>query len=261
MEIRGLGKSYRVGKSSFAVLEDVSLGIGRGEFVSLLGPSGGGKSTLLDILAGLESPDAGTVRIANGETRDAPKIANGASLSGSLIPPIAYMQQKDLLLPWRTLWDNVLIAPELISSAERRRMEPLAAELLRAHGLDGFQKAYPAQLSGGMRQRAALIRTLLCEREILLLDEPFGALDAITRGRLQQLLLRVWREYGKTVLLVTHDVEEALLLSDRVVVLSGRPGRVLREFPVTLPHSVRARSPETLRIKQQILELLEGHHE
>lgn len=261
MEIRGLGKSYRVGKRSFAVLENISLGIRRGEFVSLLGPSGGGKSTLLDILAGLESPDAGTVRINHGDSRDAPAVPHGASRPESLPPPIAYMQQKDLLLPWRTLWDNILIAPELISSAERRRMEPLAEELLRAYGLDGFQKAYPAQLSGGMRQRAALIRTLLCEREILLLDEPFGALDAITRGRLQQLLLRVWRDYGKTVLLVTHDVEEALLMSDRVVVLSGRPGRVLREFSVTLPHSVRARSPETLRIKQQILDLLEGHHD
>ena len=262
MEFRGISKSYRVGKGTFAVLENVSLGIGRGEFVSLLGPSGGGKSTLLDILAGLEAPDAGQVRIANGEPRDRPAEA---SLPGGPLPvpppPIADMQQKDLLLPWRTLWDNVLIAPELVSSAERRRVEPLAAELLRAYGLDGFQKAYPAQLSGGMRQRAALIRTLLCEREILLLDEPFGALDAITRGRLQQLLLRVWREYGKTVLLVTHDVEEALLMSDRVVVLSARPGRVLRDIPVNLPQAVRARSPETLRLKQQILEMLEEHHE
>jgi ABC-type nitrate/sulfonate/bicarbonate transport system ATPase subunit len=226
------------------VLERVSFGIARGEFVSLLGPSGGGKSTLLNLLAGLESPDAGTVFIQRDGT--------------GVRPSIAYMQQKDLLLPWRTLWENILLGPELRSAAQKRRLEPTARDLLREFRLEGFARAYPAQLSGGMRQRAALLRTLLCEQPILLLDEPFGALDAITRGKLQRMLLRVWREFDKTVLLVTHDVEEAVLLSHRILLLSGRPGRVVGEFPVPLPHAVRRESPETLRLRTHILAALEG---
>jgi ABC-type nitrate/sulfonate/bicarbonate transport system ATPase subunit len=169
------------------------------------------------------------------------------------------MQQRDLLLPWRTVWDNVLLAPELHSRAERMRREPEAKVLLEAFRLDRFAHALPAQLSGGMRQRVALMRTLLCHQDILLLDEPFGALDAITRGALQAHLLQVWRDFGKTVLLVTHDVDEALRLATRVLLFSAAPGRVLEEIPITTSHRERSDSPEILALKRRILARLEVH--
>lgn len=228
---------------AYQVLRDVSLEVAPGAFVSLLGPSGGGKTTLLNVLAGLETADAGTVVVADARPGEP--------------PPIAYMQQKDLLLPWRTLWDNLLLGPELRSRAERARREGAAAALLKAFQLERFARAFPAQLSGGMRQRAALARTLLCGREVLLLDEPFGALDAITRRRLHGYLLEQWRALGLTVLLVTHDVEEALALSTRVVLLSQRPGRILDDIPVPLPHAERADSPEMLKLKTRILDVLD----
>ncbi len=255
IDVHALRKSFDGAEGRYQVLDGVTLSIAAGEFVSLLGPSGGGKSTLLNILAGLDEPDSGSARIHGlrsgglGSARGAPPRPR---------QPIAYMQQKDLLLPWRTLWDNILLGPELRSRAERRRLESAARALLREFQLERFTRAFPAQLSGGMRQRAALLRTLLCEQPILLLDEPFGALDAITRGRLQKLLLRVWREFDKTVLLVTHDVEEAVLLSHRVIVLSAMPGRVLAEFAVPIPHEARPDAPETLRLRSRILKTLEG---
>ena len=242
LEVEGLHKSYSLRTGVLSVLEDVSFAVAPGEFVALLGPSGSGKSTLLNILAGLERPGRGTVRV-------------GGSAAGR--PLIAYMQQKDLLLPWRTLWDNVLLAPEIRSAAERARAAEKAREWLKAFHLFEFRHAYPAQLSGGMRQRAALIRTLLCEREILLLDEPFGAVDALTRRRLQRHLLRVWETLDKTVILVTHDVEEAILLATRIVLLSSRPGRIVESIDVLPPHSVRPQSAETFRLKSRILETLE----
>ena len=244
IEVAGLHKTFRSRFGTYAVLQDVSLDIAEGEFVSLVGPSGSGKSTLLNMLAGLEHPQQGVVRILG-----APQVYPA---------PVAYMQQKDLLLPWRTLWDNILLGPEIRSKAERGRLHDEAAALVQAFHLDGFTDAYPAQLSGGMRQRAALIRTLLCEQPILLLDEPFSGVDALTRGHLQQYLLEMWRQYRKTVVLVTHDVEEALLLSDRVLVLSARPGRLIGEFPMTLPRPARAQSPETLRLKTRIVEMLDS---
>ena len=247
IEVQAVSKWYVGAAGPYQVLDEVSLSIVAGEFVSLIGPSGGGKSTLLNLLAGLEAADAGLVRI------------DGKGLGTR--PPIAYMQQKDLLLPWRTLWDNLLLGPELGGRKERARLTGMARELVLAFGLAGFEQAYPAQLSGGMRQRAALIRTLLCEQPILLLDEPFGALDAITRRRLQQLLLRVWQDYGQTVLLVTHDVDEAVLLSQRVMVFSAMPGRVLSAYDVPIPYAQRVRMhevPEALRLRSHLLAALEG---
>ena len=238
----GLSKSYAAASGRLAVLDDVRLEIPRGGFLALLGPSGSGKSTLLNLLAGLEAPDRGFVEIAG--------VAPGAAR------PIAYMQQKDLLLPWRTVWDNILLGPELRGAAERARLEPAAREWLRAFRLESFRDTFPAQLSGGMRQRAALIRTLLCEQPILLLDEPFGAVDAMTRLRLQGHLLAGWEALGKTVVLVTHDVEEALSLATRIVLMSGQPGRIVEEIEVPLPHRVRAQSPELVRLKVRILERL-----
>ena len=248
IEVRGLFQSFdspgNRGSEPIAVLEDISLSLPPGAFVTLVGPSGAGKSTLLNILAGIEPIMKGEVNIEGRPPR-----AGSSS---------AYMQQKDLLLPWRTLWENVLLAPELRSRREYREKQEWATRLLVDFGLDGFQHHYPAQLSGGMRQRAALIRTLLCDRPVLLLDEPFGALDAITRRRLQALLLSIWRDYKKTVLLVTHDVDEALFLSEKVMVLSGTPGRLLHEFTVPLPHARREGSPEILQLKMNILARLEN---
>lgn len=217
--VEGVSKRFVAGGAPLAALERLDLHVAAGEFVSLLGPSGVGKSTVLNLVAGLETPDEGRVCVDGVEVGRA-----GAA------PPIAYMQQKDLLLPWRTVWDNVLLGPELRSGAERERLSARARALLAEFGLEGFASAWPAELSGGMRQRAALIRTLLCEQPVLLLNEPFGALDAITRGRLQRHLARLWRELNKTVLLVTHDVDEALVLSTRVVLLGGPPGRVEEEI-------------------------------
>jgi ABC-type nitrate/sulfonate/bicarbonate transport system ATPase subunit len=243
--VAGVNKSYFGAARQVPVLLDITFAVSRGEFVALLGPSGGGKSTLLNIIAGLEPPDRGIVRV-NG-------VAPGHP------PHTAYMQQKDLLLPWRTVWDNVLLAPEL--RAQRHAAEAEARRLLAMFHLERFAHALPAQLSGGMRQRAALIRTLLCGQDILLLDEPFGALDAITRRRLQTHLLGVWRDFGKTVLLVTHDVEEALLLATRILLLTGAPGRVMADLPVTLPHQRRLKSPELAEMKAAILERLEAPDE
>jgi ABC-type nitrate/sulfonate/bicarbonate transport system ATPase subunit len=217
--MEGVRKRFVTGGAPLVALDRLDLRIAPGEFVSLLGPSGSGKSTVLNLVAGLETPDEGRVRVAGVEVSRA-----GAA------PAIAYMQQKDLLLPWRTVWDNILLGPELRSGAERERLSARARALLAEFGLEGFAAAWPFELSGGMRQRAALIRTLLCEQPVLLLDEPFGALDAITRGRLQRRLARLWRELNKTVLLVTHDVDEALLLSTRVVLMGGPPGRVAEDL-------------------------------
>ena len=247
ISVQALHKDYDSPAGRYAVLRDVSVGIPRGGFVCVLGPSGSGKSTLLNVMAGLDRADGGQL------------LVNGQPLRGR--PPIAYMQQKDLLLPWRTLWDNILLGPELRSRTEKRAKAVKARELVAAFHLEGFTGAYPSQLSGGMRQRASLIRTLLCEQELLLLDEPFGALDALTRTRLQRLLLDVWRRMGKTIVLVTHDVEEAILLATRIVLLTSRPGRIAAQFELGTDQRQRASAPETARLKAQILALLDvnGH--
>ena len=243
VSMEGVSKRFIAGGAQVSALDGLTLHIGSGEFVSLLGPSGVGKSTILNLVAGLELPDAGRISVAGAEV--------GRS-AGPL--PIAYMQQKDLLLPWRTVRDNVLLGPELRSAAERKRREAEAQTLLAEFGLEGFAQAWPAELSGGMRQRAALIRTLLCEQPVLLLDEPFGALDAITRGRLQRHVAQVWRALRKTVLLVTHDVDEALLLSTRILLLGGPPGRVEEEVTVPVP----LEEPRRLQMREHILRRLDA---
>ena len=232
--------SYRSAQGLLPVLEQVTLAVEEGEYLSLLGPSGCGKSTLLHILAGLKAPETGRV------------LVRGSALPRH--PPVAYMQQKDLLLPWRTVWENILLGPELQGRGGGARETALAGDLLRRFRLHKFAQAYPSQLSGGMRQRTALIRTLLCEQPILLLDEPFSAVDAITRAQLQEMVLDVWRTFNKTIVHVTHDVDEAILLSTRIVLLAGQPGRILREIPISIPHRHRLKSPEFLRLKADILE-------
>ncbi|WP_245650339.1 ABC transporter ATP-binding protein [Millisia brevis] len=195
-----------------AVLEAVTFGLAKSSFVSIIGPSGCGKSTLLNVLAGTVQPSAGAVRS----------------------PRAAHMPQKDLLLPWRTVLDNTALGLE-VQGVRRAEARARAAELFAPFGLDGFERAWPEQLSGGMRQRAALLRTVVQGRPVLLLDEPFGALDAITRIRMQDWLQRMWQEYRWTILMITHDIREAIHLSDRVIVLGGRPARVRADIEIDLP--------------------------
>jgi ABC-type nitrate/sulfonate/bicarbonate transport system ATPase subunit len=203
------------------VLDGVSLTVASGELVAVVGPSGCGKSTLFDVVAGLERPDTGRV------------LVDGADATGRT-DAFAYMPQQDLLFPWRTVLDNTTLGLEVAGMrrrAARERARPLFAEF----GLDGFEGVRPDELSGGMRQRAALLRTVVQDRPVLLLDEPFGALDALTRTEMQVWLSRMRARFDWTVLLVTHDVREAVLLADRVVVLAPRPTSVRRVVTVDLP--------------------------
>jgi len=227
---RDLHKAFRVDGRITRALQGISMEARAGEFVTLIGPSGSGKSTLLNILCGLLRADRGQVLFHGQPAGDR-----------DLLGRIGYMPQKDLLLPWRSVLDNVLLGPEIAGrdlSLARRE----AREALEHFGLAGFEADYPATLSGGMRQRAALLRTFLCRQEVVLLDEPLGALDALTRLQLRRWLLDVWGEFRQTVIFVTHDVEEAVYMSDRVYVLSARPGTVVAEVPIDLP---RPRGRET----------------
>jgi len=232
LELEGISATYREGRRWLPVLEEVSLDVADGEIVALIGPSGCGKSSLLDIVAGLWEPVSGEVRL------DGSQLPGAARLGRS-----AYMRQRDLLMPWRTAVDNAALALE-ISGVPRRLARATALERFPAFGLEGFAGAYPAQLSGGMRQRVAFLRTLLTGQPLLLLDEPFAALDALTRATMQSWLLDLWERERRAVLLVTHDVDEAIFLADRVVVLTPRPGRITHVEPVPLPRP-RARTVVT----------------
>ncbi len=204
-------------------LSGITFDIAEGEFVALIGPSGSGKSTLLDIVSGLFAESAGTVQI------------RGAALAvDDRLDCSTYMRQRDLLLPWRSALDNAALALE-VHGLSRTAARARARERFPEFGLAGFENAWPAQLSGGMRQRVAFLRTLLADRPLLLLDEPFGALDALNRVTLQSWLLDLWERERRSVLLVTHDVDEAIFLADRVIVLSSRPGRLVHEEPIDLP--------------------------
>ena len=246
LELRGLSKTFRDGSVPLPALAEVSLIVQPGEFVTLIGPSGSGKSTLFNIIVGLTEPDAGTI-LFDGE----PPARGGR-------PRAAYMPQRDLLLPWRTVLENVILPLE-VAGRPRPEARARARELLPLFGLEAFADAYPAALSGGLRQRAALLRTLLTDRDVLLLDEPFGALDALTRRELQDWLLDLWGRFRPTVLLITHDVEEALYLGDRVVVLSARPARVALTLDVRLPRPRRRgliTLPEFGRQEAELLQAL-----
>lgn len=216
--VQDLRKSF---PGPLPVLDGVRFAVAAGEFVSLIGPSGCGKSTLFDVIAGLEPTDAGRV------------LVDGEDATGR-VDPFAYMPQQDLLFPWRTVLDNTTLGLEVAGMARRAARER-ARPLFATFGLDGFEKAHPRELSGGMRQRAALLRTVVQDRPVLLLDEPFGALDSLTRTDMQEWLDEVRLGLDRTVLLITHDVREAVYLSDRVVVLGPRPTRVRREVAVDLP--------------------------
>lgn len=230
-------------------LDDVSFDVEPGRFVSLVGPSGCGKSTLLRMLAGLDSPTGGAIRI-------------GEAPPGKLLGVAAYMPQRDLLMPWRTVLDNASVALELQGVARREARERARA-LLPTFGLEGFSESRPSALSGGMRQRAALLRTVLAGRPLLLLDEPFGALDAITRADLHEWLAGLLAGMAATVILVTHDLEEAAYLSDLVYVMTDRPGRIAAAVPIPLarprPYAVTA-TAEFTAIRRELLEALRRAH-
>ncbi len=248
LSIKGLSKSYANPQKhqSMEVLQTLDLEVETGSFVSLIGPSGCGKSTICNLVAGIEVPDAGEI------------FLDGEAIQGTL-GNVGYMPQKDLLLPWRTLLENVLLGCEILHK-DKRKAQAEAKEWLNQFGLSPFSEHYPHQLSGGMRQRGALLRTILFGKKTLLLDEPFGALDALTRREMQRWLLSIWNRTRHTVLLITHDIDEAILLSDRVVVLSQRPTRIIHEFDILFPHP---RDPDellfssvALDLKRQLLDLL-----
>lgn len=248
LELQNVSLSYQgSGTSALDVLTDISLVVETGTFVSLIGPSGCGKSSICNLIAGVEKPVRGDI------------LLEGRSILG-MPGQVGYMPQKDLLLPWRSLLDNVVLGND-IRREDKQRSRDLALHWLNRFGLGKFAKHYPHQLSGGMRQRGALLRTFLFGQSTLILDEPFGALDALTRREMQEWLLNVWSESRPTVVFITHDIDEAILLSDEVVVLSQSPARVLER--ILIPFS-RPRSQDSLlsneanTVKKRLLDLLSG---
>ncbi len=245
LELRNISKTFGAVKA----LEGLGVSITPGEFVTVVGPSGCGKSTLFNIVAGLEEPDAG------GQIVFQEKACKARDLLGR----VSFMPQRDLLLPWRTVIDNAILAVEMEGMC-RRDARAVALEMLPEFGLAGFENQYPHQLSGGMRQRVALMRTFMFKRDLMLLDEPFGALDALTRSLMQRWLLDVWQKHRRTILFITHDVDEAIFLGDRVLVMSARPGHVKLEQKVELDRPRRAdivTAPEFIALKQTLLEAIE----
>ena len=219
LQVEGVGKVFG-GRRPVEALHDVSIRVASGDFVSIVGPSGCGKSTLFNLIAGIEPPTSGSIAVS------------GEEASQRRLKLCGYMFQKDLLLPWRSVLDNAALGLEVARVCSRDEARERARALMQRFGLDGFEDHHPAQLSGGMRQRVALLRTLLLQRPLLLLDEPFASLDALTRRELQAWLRETWREGSEAALLVTHDVREAVTLSDRVYVMSPRPGEIVAEISV-----------------------------
>ncbi|NMA66711.1 MAG: ABC transporter ATP-binding protein [Clostridiaceae bacterium] len=250
IRINQLNKVFRsipgdIEGKSLETLSNVSFTVGENEFVSLLGPSGCGKSTLLKLIAGLDKDYTGEILICENDVKQTEV-------------PVSYMLQKDCLLPWRTVISNILLPVE-IRKGDLKKARQNIKPLLVDFGLSGFENYRPNQLSGGMRQRAALLRTYLMKGEIMLLDEPFGALDEITRIQMQDWLIKVWERHKKTVVFVTHDIDEAIFLSDRVLVMSDRPGTILGDIAInfTRPRSRQMiLGNEFLEYKKHILNML-----
>lgn len=246
LRTRGLGKSFRRRTDEIEVLRDMSIDIADGEFVSIVGASGCGKTTFLRLVDGLIAPTTGQVEI-DGRRVEKPGT------------DIAFVFQNDSLLPWRTVIDNTTFGPEL-QNRERLAARAFATDMLRLVGLGGFERHYPHELSGGMRQRVNLARALTVGADVLLMDEPFAALDAQTREIMQGELLRIWREARKTVLFVTHQIDEAVYLSDRVLVFTVRPGRLKQEIPIDLPRPRELaikRTPDFTAYTDRIWQLIE----
>ncbi|WP_336782004.1 ABC transporter ATP-binding protein [Paenibacillus illinoisensis] len=242
IRLEGISQVYVNEREASLVIEDLSLQVKQGEFVSLVGPSGCGKTTLLSIIAGLLTPTAGEVNVKG-------KLVEGPSAQ------IGYMLQQDYLFPWRTILDNALIGLELTGRLDERSRKR-TSELLAEMGLAGTENLYPSELSGGMRQRVALVRTLATDPSLLLLDEPFSALDYQTKLQLEDLVSDTLKETGKTSVLVTHDLSEAIAVSDRVIVLDRNPGRIRKEF--IIPEAIRKSQPFYAREQEGFNELFQA---
>ena len=245
LAIQGLGKTFITDRGETVALKGVDLGIGDNEFVALVGTSGCGKSTLLSIAAGLETQSEGTIRM-DGADIEGPGLDRGVVF------------QSYTLLPWLSAQANVEFALKAAGKSSREAGE-IARDHMHLVGLDGFETAYPAELSGGMKQRVAIARALAYRPKMLLMDEPFGALDALTRHHMQELLTGIWEKHRLTVLFITHDVEEAVYLSDRVAVMTNRPGRIKLVVPITLArprHYTMAASAEFQSLHRVVLEAI-----
>jgi len=245
IEIRGVHKEFVKGERRVMALQDIDLDVAQHEFVAILGPSGCGKSTLLNMVAGFDRPTRGSVKVEGEEIVDPS-------------PRRCVVFQEPALFPWLTVIDNVVFGPKnrRQPAAEYR---PRAAQIIEQVGLRGFEASYPAELSGGMRQRVGIARVLIMEPRVLLMDEPFGSLDAQTRSLMQELLLALWQRHQQTVLFITHDIEEALLLADRVCVMTARPGRIKKSIPVPMPRprSIELTlSPEFNALRREVLALI-----
>ncbi|MFJ8115957.1 ABC transporter ATP-binding protein [Bacillus mycoides] len=224
------------------IINELNASIQDKEFVSIIGPSGCGKSTLFRLITGLEEASTGQIELTKTKSH-----------------PVGYMPQKDMLLPWRTIIENAALPLEC-QGVQKKEAQVKAKELLHKFGLQGYEKKYPKNLSGGMRQRVSFIRTLLTGGEILLLDEPFSALDALTKASLQEWLFEQWKEWEKTILFITHDVEEALFLSNRILVVENQPIATLTERIVPLYRNRTRKDlykPEVLALKEELLSMLQ----
>ncbi|GGB44761.1 ABC transporter ATP-binding protein [Tistrella bauzanensis] len=249
LELVNLWKRFGDGPSQVTAVSNVNLKIRDGEFVTLVGPSGCGKSTLFNVVGGLlPGDDDGSILMHGRPMAD-----------GALLGKVSFMPQRDLLFAWRNVIDNAILGLE-VEGVPRATARARALEMLPDFGLKGFAKHYPHQLSGGMRQRVALMRTFLFERDMILLDEPFGALDALTRAMMQRWLLDIWSRYKRTVLFITHDIDEAIFLGDRVVVMTARPGTIKCDEVIDLPRPRDpdiVTSPEFIAIKRRLLDAIE----
>ena len=248
LEFRNVSKSYQTSSGPIEALRDFNLEIGAGEFISIVGPSGCGKSTLLSMASGLVFPTEGTI-LASGKPVAAP------------VTDLGIVFQTDVLLDWRTVIDNILIQPEM-RGLDLKAYREQALALLRSVGLEGFENKYPFELSGGMRQRVSICRALIHQPPLLLMDEPFGALDALTREQMVMELHQIWLETRKSVIFITHDIQEAILLADRVLVMTPRPGRIAEIIETRLPHPRRPATMETKRfisLVSRVRHLFEQH--
>lgn len=245
LEVRQIHKTFRDRRREVPVLRDISLRVPAGEFVSIIGPSGCGKSTLFHVIGGLTAPEQGEV------------LLQGRRVTGQR-GHISYVPQQPALFPWRTIEDNVVLAQEIAGTGSRSSRTEIQDWLGKA-GLGGFERAYPHMLSGGMQQRASFLRGLLAPQEVMCLDEPFSALDALTRSEMQRWLLDIWEENKRSVLMITHSIEEALMLSDTIVLFSNRPASVLHTIQVPFPRPRREEmtdDPDFIRLKREIAAMM-----